>query len=209
MDGAPLDTTDIIELAELLDFTADALSWRAANAVYPDLAAHLRRWARRLGPGTPGWTWSTPPATPTPADSAPRPPVPEPDADPPDRTDDPGDGIDQPEPPSCHDTVTMRCPVCQHSFVPVGRQQYCGDPCRAAAYRRRRDAHHTPVVIPKARPRRPITVYECDNCGERALGEQRCEPCSTFMRRIGVGGCCPACDAPIATQELVDQEVIA
>jgi hypothetical protein len=102
----------------------------------------------------------------------------------------------------------MPCPVCQRSFVPVGRQIYCGDPCKAAAYRRRRDAHNnTPVVIPKARPRRPITVYECDSCGERSLGEQRCETCSTFMRRIGIGGCCPACDAPIAVHELVDQEV--
>jgi hypothetical protein len=44
---------------------------------------------------------------------------------------------------------------------------------------RRRDAHKAPIVIPKARPRRPITVYECDSCGERALGEQRCETCST------------------------------
>jgi hypothetical protein len=115
-----------------------------------------------------------------------------------------------PQPPSCHDTVTMPCPVCQRPFVPVGRQVYCGDPCRAAAYRRRRDAHNnTPIVIPKARPRRPITVYECDSCGERALGQQRCETCSTFMRRIGIGGCCPACDAPIAIQELVDPEVTA
>jgi hypothetical protein len=118
-----------------------------------------------------------------------------------------GHGITQPEPPSCHDAVTMRCPVCQRPFVPAGRQVYCGDPCKAAAYRRRRDAHNnTPVVIPKARPRRPITVYECDSCGERALGEQRCEMCSTFMRRVGVGGCCPTCDAPIAIHELVDKE---
>jgi hypothetical protein len=72
---------------------------------------------------------------------------------------------------------------------------------------RRRDAHKAPIVIPKARPRRPITVYECDSCGERALGEQRCETCSTFMRRIGIGGSCPACDAPVAIYELVDQEV--
>jgi hypothetical protein len=121
-----------------------------------------------------------------------------------------GNPIPQTEPPSCHDTVTTPCPVCQRPFVPVGRQVYCGDPCKAAAYRRRRDAHNdTPVVIPKAQPRRPITVYECDKCGERALGEQRCETCSTFMRRIGVGGCCPTCEAPIAILELVDWEVTA
>jgi hypothetical protein len=28
------------------------------------------------------------------------------------------------------------------------------------------------------------------------------------MRRIGIGGCCPSCDEPIAVAELVDQEVM-
>lgn len=114
--------------------------------------------------------------------------------------------ITQPGPPSCHDTVTTPCPVCQRQFQPLGRQVYCGDPCRAAAYRRRRDAHvNTPVVVPDARPRRPVTVYECDRCGERALGEQYCRACSTFMRRVGVGGSCPTCDSPVAIADL-DEE---
>jgi DNA polymerase II large subunit len=52
-----------------------------------------------------------------------------------------------------------------------------------------------------------MTVYECGNCGSRTLGEQRCEPCGTFMSRVGMGGCCPSCDEPIAVAELVDQEV--
>ncbi|MGI8807320.1 MAG: hypothetical protein ACR2KK_05690, partial [Acidimicrobiales bacterium] len=69
--------------------------------------------------------------------------------------------------PSCHDLVTMICPVCQGSFTPVGRQRYCRDACRAAAYRRRRDAGRAPVVVARGRPRRPITVYECDGCGAR------------------------------------------
>jgi len=47
--------------------------------------------------------------------------------------------------------------------------------------------------VPAARPRRPITIYECDLCGTRNLSEQRCNDCSTFMRRIGIGGCCPIC----------------
>jgi hypothetical protein len=50
LDHAPLDAIDTLELAELLDFTADALSWREARVIYPDLQAHLRRWARRLKP---------------------------------------------------------------------------------------------------------------------------------------------------------------
>lgn len=102
----------------------------------------------------------------------------------------------------------MTCPVCQHAFVPVGRQKFCSDACRAAAYRRR-DAGTAPVTVPKAQPRRPITVYECDSCGVRAVGEQRCEPCATFMRRVGIGGCCPACDEPIGVGELLGEEVVA
>jgi hypothetical protein len=47
-----------------------------------------------------------------------------------------------------------------------------------------------------------VTVYECDGCGARTLGEQYCDECRTFMRRVGVGGCCPACSEPIAYQEL-------
>ena len=101
-----------------------------------------------------------------------------------------------------HDT----CPICQHHFTPVGRQKFCSDACRAAAYRRRRDNGHPPVVVPAARPRRPITVYECDHCGARALGQQRCDDCSKFMRRVGIGGSCPTCDEPIAITELLDEE---
>ncbi len=115
-------------------------------------------------------------------------------------------GIDQPAPPSCHDGVTMTCPVCERRFAPTGRRRFCSDACRSLAYRRRRDEARTSVVIPAARPKRPITVYECDSCGERALGDQRCGPCGTFMRRVGIGGCCPSCDEPIAVEELVGEE---
>jgi len=116
-------------------------------------------------------------------------------------------GPDQTGSPSCHDGVTMACPACQRRFVPTGRRRFCSDACRSLAYRRRRDAGRASVAVPKARPKRPITVYECDNCGSRALGEQRCEPCGTFMRRVGIGGCCPSCDEPISVSELVDEEV--
>jgi hypothetical protein len=117
--------------------------------------------------------------------------------------------IDQPTSPSCHDSVTITCPLCQRSFSPVGRQRYCSDACRAAAYRRRRDAGRPVVTVPKTQPRRPITVYECDSCGSRALGEQRCPDCSTFMRKIGLGGECPCCGEPISITDLLSQEVIA
>lgn len=111
-----------------------------------------------------------------------------------------------PTSPSCHDAVTMAitCPVCQHPYTPSGRRKFCSDACRAAAYRRRRDTTPAPTVVPRGQPRRPITVYECDTCGNRALGEQRCPDCATFMRKIGLGGHCPACDEPIAVNELLD-----
>lgn len=117
--------------------------------------------------------------------------------------------IPDPEPPSRHDAVTITCPVCQHHFTPVGRQKFCSDACRAAAYRRRRDVIRPALTVPKNQPRRPITVYECDTCGERALGQQRCETCSTFMRKIGLGGECPSCGEPLAVTELLAQEETA
>jgi hypothetical protein len=97
----------------------------------------------------------------------------------------------------------MTCPLCQRPFVPVGRQKYCSDACRAAAYRRRRDASPLTPNIPKAQPRRPITVYECNGCGHRSLGEQRCPDCSTFTAKVGPGGECPHCSEPVAINELI------
>ncbi len=109
----------------------------------------------------------------------------------------------EPELPSCHDAVTMTCPICQRPFTPTGRRKFCSDACRAAAYRRRRDANRPAVTIPASQHRRPVTVYECDTCGHRALGEQRCDDCGTFMRRVGHGGLCPCCDEPVAIDELL------
>jgi len=119
------------------------------------------------------------------------------------------DGLEEPKSPLRHDAVTMTCPICQQTFVPTGRQKFCTDACRAAAYRRRRDTRPASLVVPKPQPRRPITVYECDSCGARSLGEQRCADCATFTRKIGIGGNCPHCDEPVAVAELVGQEVIA
>ena len=111
--------------------------------------------------------------------------------------------------PARHDAVTMAWPVCEQSFLRRDRQRFCSDACRAAAYRRRRDQRPASLVVPRARPRRPITVYACDTCGTRALGEQRCADCMTFMRKVGIGGSCPCCDEPVAVAELVGEEVVA
>lgn len=111
--------------------------------------------------------------------------------------------------PSRHDAVTMTPPVCEQSFSRRGRQRFCSDACRAAAYRRRREQRPASLAVARSRPRRPITVYECDTCGARAIGEQRCADCMTFMRKVGIGGSCPNCDEPMSVAELVGEEVVA
>jgi hypothetical protein len=52
-----------------------------------------------------------------------------------------------------------------------------------------------------------MTVYECDGCGARDVGEQRCADCARFMRRLGIGGACPCCDEAITVAELTGLEV--
>jgi len=103
------------------------------------------------------------------------------------------------------DGATVICPVCQQSFARQGKRQWCSGACKAAAWRRRRQAQPPRIVLPPAHPRRPITVYECEGCGARAVGLQRCEECGTFMRKLGLGGPCPHCDEPVAVTELLDR----
>ena len=103
--------------------------------------------------------------------------------------------------------VTMACPVCGSPFTPSGRQRFCSDACRAGAHRRRRMAARPVLVVPAKVSRVPLTVYECDGCGSRAIGDQRCPDCSTFMRRVGIGGACPGCEEAISVAELVGIEV--
>lgn len=112
-----------------------------------------------------------------------------------------------PEIPLRHDPVTIPCPTCGQPFAPAGKRRYCTNACKAAAYRRRHQPAATPIVLPRARHRTPITVYECDTCGTRTVGEQHCHDCGTFMRRVGLGGHCPHCDEPIAITDLFDEEV--
>jgi hypothetical protein len=95
------------------------------------------------------------------------------------------------------DTATTTCPVCDATFTPQGRQRYCSTTCRQQAWRRRREAPTAPL------PAKPTTVYECDSCGTRALGEQYCEECHMFMRRVGPGGPCPHCDELVALQDII------
>lgn len=103
--------------------------------------------------------------------------------------------------------VTMACPVCGSSFPASGRRSFCTDACRAVAHRRRRLAARPLLAVPARASRVPLTVYECDGCGARDVGEQRCADCARFMRRLGIGGACPCCDEAITVAELTGLEV--
>jgi hypothetical protein len=116
----------------------------------------------------------------------------------------PTTGQDHPAIPSGNDPATIPCPVCATAFIPAGKRRYCRDACRVAAHRRRTQTTRPPTIVPDPPPpRRPHTIYQCDRCDTRQLGEQRCEDCGTFMHRLGYGGLCPCCDEPITTNELL------
>jgi uncharacterized Zn-finger protein len=110
-----------------------------------------------------------------------------------------------PESPWRNDSATIACPICGADFRPRGRRRFCSDACRQAAWRQR---HPAPLPPLPARTPRPATIYECPSCGTRYLGEQRCDDCQQFCRRIGPGGPCPYCDEPVAVADLLQlQEV--
>ena len=94
--------------------------------------------------------------------------------------------------------------MCSRGFVPTGRRRHCSDACRQAAWRRRHTQPTPQPPLPPKRHRRAVTVYQCPSCDTRALGEQRCDDCNTFMRAIGIGGQCPECLFPIAITELTE-----
>jgi hypothetical protein len=106
------------------------------------------------------------------------------------------------EQPWRNDGVTIACPICERAFVPSGRQRFCSAACRQAAWRRR---HPTPLPAVPARPSPTATVYECPACGARFLGQQRCDECQQFCRRVGPGGLCPHCDEPVAVGDLLPE----
>ena len=101
------------------------------------------------------------------------------------------------------DAGTTPCPVCQRQFTPAGRQAYCSTRCRKTAFRRRHQDPPAAIVVPAGQPRRQHAIYECPGCGERQAGQQRCEDCGLFGRRIGSGGPCPSCGEPITISDLL------
>ena len=110
-------------------------------------------------------------------------------------------------------TTMAGCPICAtpRPSDRAGNVPWC---CSVACYRSfhgiepATSSCHDVVPI-DCQPRRPSTVYECDGCNARAVGEQGCGDCGTIMRRVGIGGCCPSCDEPVAAAELLGREVTA
>ncbi|HEX3219488.1 MAG TPA: hypothetical protein VNO31_15040 [Umezawaea sp.] len=109
------------------------------------------------------------------------------------------------EPPSRDDneTTTARCPICNSGFTPIRRQRYCTNACRQIAYRRRHHSADPVEQLPSTR-HRDTTVYTCDHCEQRYLGQQWCPDCNRPCRRVGPGGICPHCDEPVAIQDLIN-----
>ncbi len=104
--------------------------------------------------------------------------------------------------------TAARCPACGQPFTPSGRRRWCSDACRQAAWRQ---AHPAPRQAAARLPAPPLaaresTIYQCPDCDQRYLGEQRCGDCGTFCRRLGQGGPCPHCDEPVAITELLPQQ---
>ncbi len=95
------------------------------------------------------------------------------------------------------DDAATTCPVCRNSFQRLGRQRFCSTGCRQSAWRSKRAAPADPVVA------KSDTVYACPACDARYLGEQRCDSCNLWCRRLGPGSLCPCCEEPISITDLL------
>jgi ribosomal protein L32 len=105
------------------------------------------------------------------------------------------------------------CLVCGGALS-SSRARYCSRAHQQRAFRLR---HQTELpdlqcLRQELQRRRAVvahTIYECQSCGERRVGERRCPDCNLFSRAIGLGGQCPECDTPVLLVDLVGEEVVA
>jgi hypothetical protein len=94
--------------------------------------------------------------------------------------------------------------ACGRRFVPHStRQAYCSDACRQRGFRRRQRPLDELLLGLSARVPHTSIVYQCPECETRLLGQQRCEDCGVFARRLGPGAPCPQCDEPLALADLL------
>jgi len=100
------------------------------------------------------------------------------------------------------------CPVCMIR-LPSRRARYCSVACKQHAYRLRQvdltatDADLLATELKRLGELVAHTIYECPDCGERFVAEQRCPDCHRFCRKLGLGGCCPDCQQPVLLTELL------
>ena len=107
--------------------------------------------------------------------------------------------------------ISHACPACGGT-PPSTRSVYCKPACKQRAFRLR----HQPLMrVDTGELRRDLqrrrtlvahTLYECGQCGERSLGERRCQECGLFSHALGLAGTCPSCDEPILLTELLELE---
>jgi hypothetical protein len=110
-----------------------------------------------------------------------------------------------PDQPPSHGSVTATsCQLCATPLAGRADQQFCSPSCRQKAHRRRTRTPPTRTpVLPAGTSRRDITIYECDDCGERLIGQQWCPDCQRPCRRLDFGGPCPSCGDAITIADLV------
>ena len=105
-----------------------------------------------------------------------------------------------------------RCLVCM-ATLPSRRARYCSVACKQHAYRLRQidvtgtDADLLATELKRLGDLVAHTIYECPDCGERFLADQRCPDCNRFCRVVGLGGACTDCEQPILLSDLLDLEV--
>jgi hypothetical protein len=65
------------------------------------------------------------------------------------------------------------------------------------------------LIVALRRQRRLVaqTVYQCTSCVERYLDWRRCPSCNLMCRKLGLGGCCAACDEPLTISDLIGIEL--
>lgn len=97
------------------------------------------------------------------------------------------------------------CAECGRSFPRRGRARFCSQRCRQRAHRGRQAGPQRALLArTAARARtRDLSAYECPECGERYLGEQRCQSCGVFCRSLGYGLACPCCGELVVLNELL------
>lgn len=104
--------------------------------------------------------------------------------------------------------VERTCPVCG---LPVSGRQTYHSACRSRAYRLRHrapqlafDQQAARVELRRQGGLAAATVYECEACDERFVGNQQCESCRKFLPAVGLGGECPCCGEVIVISDLIE-----